>query len=139
MDFDWHQYFAFAQEQQANGIAEINKNAMRAERSFRVAISRAYYAAFNIIKAVLEDTDEWNGDLDGADSGGHGDMFKALRDTQWQGADDVSKKMFKLKGYRRDADYVSDPQKSLERWKNDTALVIDIVGKVLDRASRWPS
>jgi uncharacterized protein (UPF0332 family) len=95
MPFDWHEYLGLAED-----VHEAPVHSMDA--SERTAISRAYYAAFHLTAAALEDRNEWRRQHNADD---HAELRRFLERYRGRARGNVGVNLGRLYIARCQADY----------------------------------
>jgi uncharacterized protein (UPF0332 family) len=94
MEFDWCNYFLFAEE-----IAKKNE-----EQCLRSSISRAYYAAFHVsLKTLQQNSEEVR--LENQGRGIHQEVIRTLRYSKNSVEKKAGNRLDRLRCYRNKADY----------------------------------
>ncbi|MEH2411205.1 HEPN domain-containing protein [Nostoc sp.] len=98
MNFDWSEYLNVAKELAGGATTSANQ-----EAKFRAAISRAYYAAFITARNHLRDQEEISIPKTSDAHRYVSDQFELSSDLIRKS---VAKKLARLRGFRKQADYV---------------------------------
>ena len=102
--FDWMEFFRFAQKS-LDEMRDVKKIAVEQESICRIAISRAYYAAFHTARNFLL---ELNPDFTGGIwEGTHQAVIKAFTQSDDRYCRQIGRELSQLKSKRVRADYVS--------------------------------
>lgn len=98
-DFEWIHFLRLAEQ-----LNELVVPGIEAEAQQRSAISRAYYAAFNLARAYLEA--EGYGPYP-ADASAHGEVKRAFNRTEDQVRKSIGQRLDSLRESRNSSDYSS--------------------------------
>jgi uncharacterized protein (UPF0332 family) len=109
MEFDWYQYFVLAE-----AIAQRSE-----EEYLRSSISRAYYAAFNLSRTMLQEQDrvriEKSRNI-------HQDVINTLQSSDDEAEKNTGNRLLRLRQYRNNADYT--PQFNNLSKKAEESIVL---------------
>lgn len=116
--YDWHGFHCFAEE-----ICELDE---KDETSYRVAIGRLYYSAFNLVREYARDRyGFWS------DSDVHASLIEFFSKNSYDEYDSFSRDLRFLRDSRTSSDYVpeslEDPDTRLHLCRAMAKRLIDVV------------